>query len=94
MKQVLFCGFQRERESTLAIRKICEFGELFASAHQAKAVCVRDKKLSVRAKELYFTQRPQRTQRFYYIRLWLERSLATRDKRAQSTARDYTIKYV
>ena len=51
MKQVLFCGFQRKRESTLAIRKICVFGELFASAHQAKAVCVRDKKPSVRAEE-------------------------------------------
>ena len=36
MKQVLFCGFQRKREPTLAIRKICVFGEF----------CVRDKKLS------------------------------------------------
>ena len=32
----------------------------------------------------YFrTQRTQRAQRFYYITLSLERSLATRDKRAQ-----------
>ena len=46
MKQVLFCGFQREREPILAERKICGFRGLFSVAHQAKAVCVRDKKLS------------------------------------------------
>ena len=51
VKLVLFCGFQRQREPTLAERKICVFGELFASAHQAKAVCVRNKKPSVRAEE-------------------------------------------
>ena len=27
VKQVLFCGFQRKRKPTLAIRKICVFGE-------------------------------------------------------------------
>ena len=37
VKQVLFCGFQRKRESTLAIRKICVFGEF----------CVRKQKLCV-----------------------------------------------
>ena len=42
VKQVLFCVFQREREHTLAIRKFCGFCGLFASAHQAKAVCARE----------------------------------------------------
>ena len=36
VKQLLFCVFQREREPTLAERKICVFC----------GFCVRDKKLS------------------------------------------------